>query len=266
MLIAQISDPHIAAPGQKAYGIAPTADYLRDCIEHINQQFPAPDLVLITGDICNSGQKEELAHAASLLEELHFPYYLVPGNHDDRNDFWAQFSGPTCPAPEGAFIQYVVDDFELRLIALDTTVSGEPGGEICDERARWLDQKLAEDTQKPCVIFMHHPPLKCGVLETDEDGFEGAGLLASVLEKYSHIERILCGHIHLATCAAWSGTVVSTAPSTGMKLLLDLSLEKPSAFFLDAPGYQLHYWNGQGNLVSHTIRVDRDADGPYLFS
>jgi len=91
MLIAQISDPHIVAPGQKAYGIAPTADYLMDCIEHINQQYPAPDLVLIIGGICNSGQKEELSHAASLLQKLRCPYYLVPGNHDDRNEFWDQF-------------------------------------------------------------------------------------------------------------------------------------------------------------------------------
>jgi len=265
MLIAQISDPHIVTPGKKAYDIAPTADYLGACIEHINQQFPAPDLVLITGDICNSGKIEELEHAVSLLQALRYPYYVVPGNHDNRGDFQACFGLEHCPGQVGEFIQYVVDDFELRLIALDTVVPGEPGGEICASRARWLDQVLAENTEKPCLIFMHHPPLKCGVLETDEDGFEGADLLAAVVEKYQHIERIVCGHIHLATCAAWGGTVVSTAPSTGMRLLLDLSLQKPSAFFLDFPSYQLHYWNGQQNLVSHTIQVNPDEDGPYPF-
>ncbi len=32
----------------------------------------------------------------------------------------------------------------------------------------------------------------------------------------------------------------------------------------EAPGYQLHYYTPEKNLVSHTIYV-RDIDGPYLF-
>ncbi len=265
MLIAQISDPHIVARGEKAYGIAPTADYLRRCVEHINQQFPTPDLVLVTGDICNSGALEELEYAASLLEELRYPYYVIPGNHDDRMGIWATFGGRACPDRSQGFIQYVIDDYDLRFIALDTVVPGEPGGEICDLRTRWLDQRLSEDLQKPCVIFMHHPPLKCGVLETDQDGFEGAELLESVIKKYQHIERILCGHIHLASCAGWAGTVVSTAPSTGMQLVLDLSLQKASAFTLESPAYQLHYWTNQQHLVSHTVSVDNQQHDSYLF-
>jgi len=41
-------------------------------------------------------------------------------------------------------------------------------------------------------------------------------------------------------------------------------LEKPSQFTLDVPGYQLHYWSPDKNLVSHTIFV-RETNGPYLF-
>ncbi len=265
MLIAQISDPHIVAPGEKAYGVAQTGDYLQRCIKHVNHLVPAPDVVLLTGDICNSGTSEEFAHAAALLGELRYPYYVIPGNHDDRVGMWAQFGGGACPGKSQGFIQYVVDGYALRLIALDTTVPGESGGEICARRAQWLDQRLSEDSQKPCLIFMHHPPLKCGVLETDEDGFEGADLLESVIRKHAQVERILCGHIHLLSCAGWAGTVVSTAPSTGLQLVLDLSLQLPSAFTLEAPAYQLHYWTDQRHLVSHTISVNDQPDGPYPF-
>ena len=59
MLIAQISDTHIAGWGKKAYGIVPTAENLARCVDHINQFDPQPDLVLVTGDITYTGLAEE---------------------------------------------------------------------------------------------------------------------------------------------------------------------------------------------------------------
>ena len=62
----------------------------------------------------------------------------------------------------------------------------------------------------------------------------------------------------------WRGTVVSTAPSMGMQLSLDLTLERESEFLLEAPAYQLHYWSPDKNLITHTVVV-KSVDGPYLF-
>jgi len=59
--------------------------------------------------------------------------------------------------------------------------------------------------------------------------------------------------------------MVGTAPSTGMRLALDLTLERPSEFLLDAPGYPLHYWTPQETLLSHVIRLG-EGDGPYPFA
>jgi len=264
MLIAHISDPHIAGWGRKAYRIAPTAETLAHCIDHINRLAPKPDLAVVTGDITNGGCAEEADRAASLLGELRCPYYIIPGNHDDRSHLWSVFGGRACPARAGAFMSYVIEGHELRLIALDSTRPGAPGGEICASRASWLDQRLAEAKGRPTVIFMHHPPVECGVPETDLDGFLGADMLGDVVEKYPNIERILCGHIHLQAHVRWRGTVVSTAPSTGMRLVLDLTMARPSEFDLAAPGYQLHYWSPQRNLVTHVIQVG-EAEGPYPF-
>ncbi len=264
MLIAQISDPHIAGWGKKAYGIAPTAENLARCIAHINGIAPAPDLVIVTGDITNGGRPHEAERAASLLDRLRYPFYIVPGNHDDRTGLRSVFgehAGP--PGPRG-FMNYVIDGFAMRLIGMDSTLPGAPGGEICEIRAAWLDQRLAEAKERPTVIFMHHPPVRCGVAETDVDGFAGAQRLGKVIEKYHNVERIICGHIHLPAVVRWRETVVSAAPSTGMQLVLDLTLKRPSEFVLEAPGYQLHYWSAERNLVTHTVYV-RDNDGPYRF-
>lgn len=264
MLIAQISDIHIAGWGKKTYNIAPMAENLERSVDHINQLNPTPDVVIVTGDIAMEGLEEEVERAAKILDKLDMPYYVVPGNHDKISTLWTVMGGKACPAMPDGFINFVVDDYDVRLIGVDSTVPGEPGGAICEKRAAWLDARLAEDTEKPTAIFMHHPPVKCGVLETDEDGFEGADRLAAVIEKYTNIERLICGHIHLQVNVRWHGTVVSTAPSTGMELVLDLTLKRESEFILEAPGYQLHYWTPQKDLVTHTVYV-RDVDGPYLF-
>ena len=78
MLIAHISDLHIAGWGNKAYGIAPTAENLACCVDHINQLKPAPDLVLVTGDITYSSLLEEVERAASILAQLRYPFYILP--------------------------------------------------------------------------------------------------------------------------------------------------------------------------------------------
>ncbi len=264
MLIAHISDLHIAAAGKNAYGEVPTARNLARCVDHINQLQPAADIVLVTGDITFAGLQSEAELAEQLLEKLHAPYFVVPGNHDERDILRAAFKHRGYPAGNSNFINYVVDGFPLCFIALDTTVPGEPGGEICQERGHWLEEQLEKAAGKPTLIFMHHPPVKCGVLETDEDGFVGADLLGDIVEKYPNIERILCGHIHLTTHVRWRGTVISTAASMGLQLLLDLTLKLPSSFYKDAPCYQLHYWSPAQQLISHTVSL-HEMEGPYLF-
>lgn len=264
MLIAQISDTHIAEWGKKAYGIAPTAENLACCVDHINQLEPAPDLVLVTGDITYSGLLEEVERAASILDQLRYPYYVIPGNHDDRSTLWSVFGGQACPSMYQGFINYVIEGYPIRLIGIDSTVKNEPGGEICRIRAAWLDERLSEAKEQPTVIFMHHPPVKFGVLETDVDGFAGSDRLGDIIERYPNIKSILCGHIHLQAHVGWRGTVIGTAPSMGIPLVLDLTMKKPSQFTLDVPSYQLHGWSLDKNLVSHTIYV-RETDGPYLF-
>ena len=264
MLIAQISDTHIPKRGSKTCDVAPMAENLARCIDHINQSDPKPDVVLVTGDITSAGSVEEAEHAAALMAGLEIPFYIIPGNHDEPSILRAAFDEAAHPSEYQGFSNYVINNFDVRMIALDSTDPGGPGGEICQARAAWLDQQLSEDIQKPTVIFMHHPPVKCGVLETDVDGFSGADLLGQVVNKYTNIESIICGHIHLPIHVRWRGTVVSTAPSMGMQLGLDLTLKRPSEFVLEAPAYQLHYWTPQKDLVTHTVYV-REVDGPYPF-
>ncbi len=264
MLIAQLSDLHIAGWGKKAYGVAATAENLTSCVAHINQLRPKPDLVIVTGDITFSGLREEAERAAVLLENLDCPWFLVPGNHDDRSILCSVFAQHGCPASDKDFLNYVIEGYEIRLIGMDSSIPDAPGGEIGKSAADWLAQQLADTPEKSTIIFMHHPPVKFGVMETDEDGFIGADRLGALISGYHNVKALLCGHIHLAAHQGWCGTVVSTAPSMGLQLLLDLTLTLPSQFMLEPPGYQLHYFTPESNLVTHTVTV-KEMEGTYLF-
>lgn len=264
MLIAQISDLHIVEKGHKTLGVAPMDEKLNHCIAHINQFQPAPDLVLVTGDVTNNFTLLEAEYAAQLLNQLQCPYYVIPGNHDKREHLLEVFGKKSCPDNLDGTINYVLEDHPVRLIGVDSTMPKTVGGHMCAQRLQWLDTQLAKEPHKPTIIFMHHPPIKTGVLETNFDGFVGADELGKIIVKYSNVERIICGHIHLPTHTKWNGTIVSTAPSMGMRLGLDLTMTKPSEFYLDAPGYQLHHLTEYGDLVTHTVYVNA-SEGPFSF-
>ncbi len=265
MLIAQISDTHIAGWGKKTFGVAPMAENLARCVEHVNALQPRPDVVLVTGDISNNGRREEMERAASILRRLQPPFYVIPGNHDDRALLVEVFGPEACPTESTRFVNYVIEGYPLRLVTVDSVVPGAAGGEICPERAAWLDARLSEDQDRPTIVFMHHPPLRFGVPETDIDGFEGREWFWQVLRRHPQVERVLAGHIHLAALAHRDGVVVSTAPSVGMRLTLDLTLQHPSEYILDDPAYQLHYWSPDRHLVTYTVYV-RGEEPTYPFA
>lgn len=265
MLIAQISDTHISAPGCKTCGVAEMDVNLRRCVESINSTRPMPDVVLLSGDVTHSFLKEEAEHAADILSDLAMPLFIVPGNHDDRNVLSDVFGTSQCPLNSDGFADYVIDEYALRIIALDTLDVGKAGGQMNAARLDWLRSRLDDAPDTPTVILAHHPPIKLGVPETDEDGFIGVKALGELVARYSNIERYLCGHVHLHTNTRWRGTVVTTAPSTGMQLKLDLAGKTQSNFLLSDPAYLLHHWTPDKALITHHIQASV-LPGPFQFT
>jgi len=264
MLIAHISDTHVMPPGQLTHGIAPMAENLVRCVADINALDPRPDLVLLSGDVTDKATRAEAEHAAKILSALAMPLFIVPGNHDDRRVLCEIFGPDICPPNSDGFVDYVIDGYPVRIIALDSLDAGLVSGRITDDRLNWLKKRLAEETHQPTLIVAHHPPLKLGVPETDDYDFAGATALGKIIASHSNIERFLCGHIHLHINARWCGTIVTTAPSMGTQLTLDLNQRAPSQFLLSDPAYLLHHWTKDSQLVTHPIQVTK-LQGPFEF-
>src|SRR3954451_22943984 len=156
MMIAQISDPHIVAPGARLYDRVDTADFLTRAVGELNRLDPLPDIVVITGDLVDKGTPAEYDHLRRLLAPLAAPVFVIPGNHDSREALRAAFGGDGY-LPRDGFLQYQVEDWPVRLIALDTLIPGEGGGELCAERLLWLDRTPPPPPPPPAPGHIHYP-------------------------------------------------------------------------------------------------------------
>jgi 3',5'-cyclic-AMP phosphodiesterase len=262
MLIAHISDLHVLAAGELAYGVVDTYPLVERAIAHIANV--SPDVVVITGDLVHNVQRVEYERLKDLLTPLTMPLYLLPGNHDSRDLMREVFSDHTYLPPTG-FLQYVVEAAPLRLIMLDTHVPNAGHGELDAERLAWLDEQLGQAPKQPTLLFMHHPPFSTGIALMDGYGLTGHEALAQIVKKYDCIERIGCGHIHRPIQARWANTLAYTVPSPVHQVCLDLSgVVEQATFAMEPPAYQLHLWRPDSGLISHLQYVN-DYEGPYRF-
>lgn len=262
--LVQLTDLHIREPGRLAYGRIDTATYLQRAVQSVLRLRQPPDAVVITGDLTDFGRAAEYAHLAQLLAPLPMPVYLMPGNHDDRDQLRRSFAQHTYLGDEG-FVQYAVRVGGLHLLALDTCVPGHSHGSLCAERLRWLEQQLARVSGEPVVVAMHHPPFDTLIGHMDEIGLrQGAEALEALIARHPNVERVICGHLHRSIETRFGGSIASTAPAPAHQVWLDLAPDAASAWVLEPPGFRVHAWSPQGRLVSHLAAIG-EFDGPYPF-
>ena len=279
MILVQISDTHIDAPGVLVYGKFDTSAALANAVKVINAMDPAPDLVLHTGDIASHGSVERYEAFAAVLKDLAAPVALMPGNHDDRGALrtvfgdtvfgGAEFGGRAQWPATGEFLHYVIEDYPVRIICCDSVIVGDSAGELCSDRIAWLEQRLCEAPQRPTIVALHHPPFYTGMTGSSATGLlRGGAELDALLRRHKQVVRVLAGHNHRPTTAEFGGTIAYAAPSTAYPFALETGPEKILAATFEAPAIAVHLWipdaspSGPG-LVTHTLAIG-DWDAPVL--
>lgn len=262
--IAQLSDLHIKAGGKLSYRRVDTLSALQRAVAALNQLSPRPDVVVITGDLVDFGRMEEYATLKQALAGLLMPFYLLPGNHDERHALRAAFADHDYLRQQPEFVQWVIDDYPVRLIGLDSTVPGQPHGELCQPRLDWLDATLRQQPQRPAVVMLHHPPFDSGIGHMDRQQLSNGDALARVIERHPQVERVLCGHLHRSIQRRFAGTLACVCPGSSHQVALDLRPDAPSQFMLEPPGFLLHHWSEASGMVTHTGAIGH-YEGPYPF-
>lgn len=259
MLIAQITDLHITAPGGRACGGIDTSEPVAAVVAQLNALHPRPDLVLVTGDIVDTGKPEEYAVAADLLDRIEMPVRILPGNHDDRGNLRRAFAPRGwVPADDGPFIQQVIEDLPLRIVMLDSVIPGHTDGELDDARLEWLRRRLAEAPDHPTMVAMHHPPFVSGMPGLDRYRCANGDRLAAIIEAYPNVLALVCGHLHRPVSIRWAGTLAFVAPSAARQIALRMGTDMPFAWTAEPPALALHLYRGAEGLVSLTRGVGEE--------
>ncbi len=149
--------------------------YNQEIFEQVRRH--RPDFLMVVGDsVCHGKQYEDwnryfFTPASQLLTTT--PFYMVPGNHEEKTEWFYEFTGNPGPGnfysfsygnslfvgiDSTAIVEYV--DGGPRLIA----GAWEPGAPQYDFLESTLDQSDA--TWK--IVFFHYPPYVSGDYQVDE--------------------------------------------------------------------------------------------------
>ena len=158
MKIIQLSDIHLlSSKNALIKGRCPN-DNLKNALNEAKNY--NPDLILITGDIC---EDETRSGYLQFREELKCisksaKIALLPGNHDNPLLMNKILSSCAIIAPAEIFCNGV------RLIILSSHLSGKIEGIIDQKQINWLKERLNDLSLKgyPLLIALHHPPIKIG--------------------------------------------------------------------------------------------------------
>ena len=86
--------------------------------------------------------------------------------------------------PRSGPLSYALEQFPVRIVAVDQIVPGETHGMLTPAQADWLDRTLAAEPVKPTVVALHHPPFATHDLLFDSIGLRDGELLAEVIAKH----------------------------------------------------------------------------------
>jgi 3',5'-cyclic AMP phosphodiesterase CpdA len=248
-LLAQLSDPHIGCD----WGEGDPVARLAAVIDAVGAMRPAPEAVLVSGDLADHATEAEYEQLRELLARLQAPLYVLPGNHDDRRGLHQHFG---VPGGDGEPVQYSMDLGPFRLVVVDTTRPGADPGALDAARIDWLDAELAQAPELPTLIAMHHPPLVTDVPAWDELGLPAANrrALAAVIERHRQVRRLTAGHVHRLITADLARRPVLTVPSTLIQARLNIGSHEIELAHEPA-GFAVHAMV-DGELVSHVQPVD----------
>lgn len=217
MIVAQISDTHIALDTSDAD--RRISDFERT-IADINALDPAPDVIVHTGDIVHNGRPDEYARAAAILARARRPVYVLAGNKDDRTNLRVAFASGGYLDRDSGFIDYVVEDYPVRLIAVDTLNTHSNKGDFCDERAKRLIGMIDADRTRPVAAFAHHPPFEVAV-GPDRINFETPETMQRLRRALQHSGRVVAvisGHVHRGTAGHVGSIPATVMPSIATTL------------------------------------------------
>lgn len=210
-----------------------------------------PDAYFFTGDFCAMEPTDWAFHwLADRLKHLEKPYYLLPGNHDDRMLMRKYF--PLPGQGDSPIVQRVQLKGQVFLL-LDTRYA-----QLDAEQENWLRAALEADPG--AVVVMHHPPIKLGQPFMDNKySLQEAEGIQSILREALSPVHVFCGHYHSARTVFDENLIVHLCPPTSF--YIKPGVEEFEQDLLP-PGYLQISWTSDQRLRVTPVYVTESASIP----
>lgn len=244
--IAQITDTHLLAQRHRFLrGIAPWHS-----LQAVLQQAVAtnPDLLLLTGDLADSGEAAAYQHLVDLLLPHNIPVAWVGGNHDDLQVADEVLSWPPIRTEKAISL----DGWRLLLVnsMLPTAELGE--GYIFKQELAWLQRELETHPYQPTAIALHHHPLPMGIDWLDRISLQNADAFLGLLANHPQVRWVTCGHVHMANYTSHQHIDCYATPSTFIQVIDE---EKHTDAEHKRPGFRLFYLYSDGSYETNLHRI-----------
>lgn len=199
--IAQISDIHIPNEGEESYGIDTKSNFLKVLDDVKTRNCSA---LILTGDLAFSKPSEEIyTWVSEKLIKLSIPYYVMPGNHD-QDELFKRFFESNHPE---SYLKKISNEF-LHFFSLNSA-----SGNVTESMITELTANSEEF--KKNIIFMHHPPMNCGVRYMDnKHPLKNSTLLQEAIHSLNNEYIFFCGHYHCSKITAKNKITVAICPSS----------------------------------------------------
>jgi Icc protein len=216
-LLIQISDIHLTSEGPLFPGARPR-DNLLAALDLVAEAGLAPDLLILTGDLANTGEAACYRDLADIMDKtvgaLGGKVVYLPGNHDQRAAFRSYLLGQDAHSSPINQIHWVEG---LRVVSLDSVVVGEEFGELADDTLSFLTDAIATPAPDGTVLAFHHPPIPSPVQPMARIMLRRPERLAEVVDG-TDVRVILCGHNHHEALGVLGGVPVWVSPSTAYRM------------------------------------------------
>jgi Icc protein len=250
MRIVHLADLHLTgSPGKLTHGVDPHAN-LAAAVAAIRKQVPAPDLVVLGGDLLEDGEHSSYQAVLDLFKDLQVPVQVVFGNHDSL----AGFRKTAQPQRGPEFPGYYSFDLKgVHFAMLYTACSGKEYGRLEEKQLLWLNEDLHRSSQKPVLVFMHHPPFDTGVGWLDKLRLANAREFWEIIPPYArNILGVFAAHLHLQHTCLHRGVVAASCPAVSFQFSGNADSPR-GGLSEEPPGFNLIDLAG-GSLALRTVR------------
>ncbi len=177
--IVHISDTH--------FGDEFRPEKFKKAVKQINAL--EPELVILSGDIATWGIHREFRDAYEALADIKSELFIVPGNHDARNDglkYFRLYFGDVKKSIR-------LDD--IIIAGVNSTLPDSDDGYVGEEQRRWVEKKF----RNSCInmLVLHHHVIPVPHTGRNRNVLIDAGEIVESLMLHCHGGVVLAGHRHV---------------------------------------------------------------------